>query len=54
MAKDSKEIEEAKRQMGALLRMPSKPHEEMKVGKTKRSLGKVATKSTKAKKSHVR
>jgi hypothetical protein len=41
-----------KRLMGALLRMPPKPHEEMKLGKRrhKQNLGKVETKPTKAKK----
>jgi hypothetical protein len=33
MAKDSKEMEQTKRLMGALVRMKPKPHEEMKVGK---------------------
>lgn len=31
----SKEIEQTKRLMGALLRMPPKPHSDMKVGVTK-------------------
>lgn len=31
------ELEEAKRVMGALVRMPPKPHEEMKLGKKKRA-----------------
>jgi len=35
MAKDSKEIEATKRLMGALLRQPPKPHDEMKISKTK-------------------
>jgi hypothetical protein len=49
---DRKEIEDTKRLMGALLRMPPKPHEEVKLGKRrrKRHLGKVETKPTKAKK----
>ena len=46
---DQKELEKTKRLMGALLRMPPKPHEEMKLGRRKRNLGKVA-KRTKAKK----
>jgi hypothetical protein len=43
--------EKAVKLMGALLRMPPKPHQEMKLGKhrRKRDLGKVETKPTKAK-----
>jgi hypothetical protein len=33
MAKDTPELDAAKRLMGALIRMPPKPHEEMKIGK---------------------
>jgi hypothetical protein len=35
MAKPKDEIEDTKRLMGALVRMKPKPHEEMKVGKSK-------------------
>jgi len=35
MTKTTHDIEQAKRLMGALLRMPPKPHSEMKLGKTK-------------------
>lgn len=35
MKHDDKELAETKRLMGALVRMPPKPHEEMKVGKSK-------------------
>jgi hypothetical protein len=50
MAKSRDELGQTKRLMGALLRMPPKPHEDMKVGKArpKQNLGKVA-KPTKAK-----
>ena len=46
------ELDAVKRIMGALVHMPPKHHDEMKLGKprAKRSLGKVDTKSTKAKK----
>jgi hypothetical protein len=41
---------EFNRVLGNLLRLPPKPHSEMKVGKRrKRNLGKVETKPTKAK-----
>jgi hypothetical protein len=52
MKKTQDGIEQTKRLMGALLRMPPKPHSEMKLGKNerKRNLGKVETKPTKAKK----
>jgi len=33
MAKSSKDIEATKKLMAALVRMPPKPHEDMKVGK---------------------
>jgi len=33
MAKVRDELEEAKRIMGALVRMPPKPHDQMKLGK---------------------
>ena len=33
MAKTSKQFDETKRLMGALVRMKPKPHEEMKIGK---------------------
>jgi hypothetical protein len=33
MTKESKDFDETKRLMGALVRMKPKPHEEMKVGK---------------------
>jgi hypothetical protein len=35
-------LEEAKRIMGALLRMPPKPHDEMKLGKPRRKQPMVA------------
>ena len=35
MAKGPSELDDTKRLMGALVRMKPKPHEEMKVGKTK-------------------
>jgi hypothetical protein len=44
----SKELDETKRLMGALVRMKPKPHEEMKVGKTeskKKKRPKVAVKA---------
>jgi hypothetical protein len=46
------DIQKTKRLMGALLRMPPKPHDQMKIGarKRKQTLGKVGTKPTKAKK----
>jgi hypothetical protein len=50
---DSKEdLDQTKRLLGALLRMPPKPHDQMKIGKRrpKPILGKVDTKPTKAKK----
>jgi hypothetical protein len=37
MAKKPDDVEETKRLMGALVRMKPKPHEEMKVGKSKPS-----------------
>jgi hypothetical protein len=48
---DSDGVDKTKALIGALLRMPPKPHEEMKLGKRrrKRNLGKVETKPTKAK-----
>lgn len=36
MKKDSRDIEATKRLMGVLVRMKPKPHEEMKVGKSKK------------------
>jgi len=33
--KDHDDIEKTKRLMGALVRMPPKPHEDMKIGKSK-------------------
>lgn len=33
MARDSKELDETKRLMAALGRMPPKPHEDMRLGK---------------------
>jgi hypothetical protein len=35
MAKTRDELQEAKRIMGELVRMPPKPHDEMKLGKPK-------------------
>jgi hypothetical protein len=59
MSRQSKnDLEATKRLMGALVRMPPKPHDEMKVGrkpmkdlpnKRTRNLGKVDTKPTEAK-----
>jgi len=40
MAKNSNELEDTKRLMGALVRMKPKPHEEMKVGKKKKTVPK--------------
>jgi hypothetical protein len=40
MMPSDKELEEAKRIMGALVRMPPKPHEEMKLGKPRGKKGK--------------
>jgi hypothetical protein len=37
MTKRSNEIEETKRLMGALVRMKPKPHDEMKIGKAKKT-----------------
>ena len=37
MAKSSKDIEVTKKLMAALVRMPPKPHEEMKLGKDERT-----------------
>jgi hypothetical protein len=48
MAKSSdKDLDQTKRLMGALVRMPPKPHEDMKVGKSEptRNLGKLAKQS---------
>jgi hypothetical protein len=41
-----KNLDEAKKLMGALLRMPPKPHSEMKVGKPWAKKGKDAAKET--------
>jgi len=35
MAEEDTKLKETKRLMGALLRMPPKPHSEMKIGKSK-------------------
>jgi hypothetical protein len=47
---DSNEIKETKRLVGALLRMPPKPHSEMKLGKSgKSNPNKTKVKSRKSK-----
>lgn len=49
---DSKDgLNQTKRLMGALVRMKPKPHEEMKVGKTKREVGKPTSRPSSRKKS---
>jgi hypothetical protein len=49
---DDQNLRETRRLMGALLRMPPKPHDQMKIGARgrKRNPGKVETKPTKAEK----
>jgi hypothetical protein len=48
-----KEIEATKRLMGALVRQPPKPHDEMKIGKRRREPPKKQTKKKVAKPGHT-
>jgi hypothetical protein len=50
MAENPDQISQTKRLMGALLRMPPKPHSEMKLGKDKSESRKSPVKKPKAKK----